>query len=181
MIATPVREAVSCHRPIIFTPSPTSARCSGVTRKLFEDGQPLLVINAPAHHEFHHCLLVGMIDGLTSASALSNLSCWLPNISLKTQALKLENPVFRIHHSGPFILCCKRIVRIKVLWIVRARENPGLLWPRLHLFGCAVGRSGWLELVDSKDQAWSPCFARYHDLSGHTRSFARRVGARVPV
>jgi hypothetical protein len=47
-----------------------------------------------------------MIDGLTSASSLSNLSCWLPNISLKAQALKLENPVFRIHHSGPFILCC---------------------------------------------------------------------------
>jgi hypothetical protein len=59
------------------------------------------------------------------------------------------------------------------------KENPGLLWPRLHLFRLCGGGSGWLELVDSKDRAWSPCFARYHDLSGHTRSFARRVDLRI--
>jgi len=35
-------------------------------------------------------------------------------------------------------------------------------------FGGVVSKFGWLELVDSKDRAWRPCFTRHDGVSGHT-------------
>ena len=39
-----------------------------------------------------------------------------------------------------------------MLWIVRARENPGLLWPRLHLFRLRGGRVAFINfLIENGD------------------------------
>ena len=69
-----------------------------------------------------------------------------------------------------------RIVRIKGVMDSVLRQASGPACGQCCTsFGGAVGRSGWLELVDSKDRAWRPCFTRHHGVSGHT-SPSRRVG-----
>jgi hypothetical protein len=87
-----------------------------------------------------------MIDGLTSASSLSNLSCWLPNVSLKAQALKLENPVFRIHHSGPFM----RIVRIKGVMDSEGKGKSGPVVAKVAPVSAVrwAGQAGWSSISE---------------------------------